>query len=210
MTSSAQSLIYSHQNLYQLLMHVLYGRYFNARYQAVADEIPAGASVVDMCAGNGYLYLNYLRRKNVQYLGLDISPQLVRWAQQHDVPMQRSNVWEDEIPIGDSVVMQASLYQFIPQADLLLRKMLLAARDRVIVTEPIRNLSSSRNPLFSIVGRRLTVPPQNAGRYHAQRFDYRSLLQLFESIASFESARLLPGGREVIGIFKGQFTQVSL
>lgn len=209
MALPAQSLIYSHQSLYHLLMQVLYGRYFDARYQAVADEIPAGASVVDVCAGNGYLYLKYLRFKNVRYLGLDISPQLVHWAQRHGVRMQRSNVWADEIPIGDIIVMQASLYQFIPQADQILRKMLLAARDRVIVAEPIRNLSSSRNPLFSIVGRRLTVPARNAERYHAQRFDYRSLMQLFESIDSFERARLLPGGREVIGIFKGQFTQAS-
>lgn len=190
-------------------MHALYGRYFDARYRAVADMIPAGATLVDVCAGSGDLYLKYLQVKNVQYLGLDASPQLVQWAQTHGVPVQYANIWEDAIPVGDYVVMQASLYQFIPQAEMILYKLLRAARRKVIITEPIRNLATSRNPLFSIVGRRFTVPPGNADRYYARRFDEQSLLRLFESIASFESAQHLPGNREIIGIFTGQFTPTN-
>ena len=201
---SDQSLIYSHRALYHAIMRLLYGRHFEARYAAIAAEIPDSVEVIDVCAGDSYLYLKYLRSKHVNYLALDISPQLIAWAQRHGVPARQFDARRDELPIGDVLVMQASLYQFLPDAAPMIRKLLNAARQRVIITEPIRNLSDSKNPLLAFIGRKLTVPVTTDGTYAAQRFTPSSAGQLFRSFESLDRLTLLPGGREMLGVFRGQ------
>jgi hypothetical protein len=199
-------LIYQHRTAYHLLMRLLYGRHFSARYEAIAVEVPAGSSVVDVCAGDGYLYLNFLRVKAVRYQALDISPQLVQWMQQRGIQAQQFDVWQDTLPAADIVIMQASLYQFLPNAAPVVEKMLCAARQCVIITEPIRNIASSDNPVLRFVGKRLTRPEKGEGEYQAQRFDRSSLMRLFRQFPGFEQAYDLPGGRELLGIFRGQYS----
>jgi SAM-dependent methyltransferase len=198
------SLIYHHRTAYHLLMQLLYGRYFSARYAAIAAEVPAGSNVVDVCAGDGYLYLNYLRAKRVQYQALDISPRLVQWMQQHGMQARQFDVWQDALPAADFVIMQASLYQFLPNAAPVIEKLLRAARQCVIITEPVRNMASSNNPVLRLIGKRLTQPEAGGGVYHAQRFNQISLMALFQQFPAFERWCELPGGREMMGIFRGQ------
>ncbi len=130
---------------------------------------------------------------------------MVAWAQSHSVSAAEFDAWNEELPVSDVVAMQASLYQVLPHADRMIRKLLAAARQKVIITEPIRNWANSTNRLVSFVGRRMTKPitPQDA--YTAQRFDQQSLTHLFESFRALERMNLLPGDREMIGVFKGQF-----
>lgn len=198
------SLIYQNRAVYHGLMRLLYGRHFSARYEAIAAEVPAGSSVVDVCAGDGYLYLRYLRAKSVQYQALDIAPRLVQWMQRQGIQAQQFDVWRDTLPVSDSVIMQASLYQFLPDAAPIVEKMLRAARRQVIVTEPIRNIASSDNPLLRLVGRRLTRPEAGGGTYQAHRFDRDSLLALVQRFSALEKTRELPGGREMLIVLRGQ------
>lgn len=198
------SLIYNHRTAYHVLMRLLYGRYFSARYVAIAAEVPIGSEVVDVCAGDGYLYLNYLRTRSVQYQALDISPHLVQWMQRHGIQARQFDVWQDELPAADIVIMQASLYQFLPDAAPVVEKMLRAARQRVVITEPIRNIASSENPVLRLAGKRLTRPEAGGGEYQAHRFDQTSLMALFRQFPAFERSRELPGGREMLGLFRGQ------
>jgi SAM-dependent methyltransferase len=185
-------------------MRALYGKHFRARYLAIADEIPEGSRVVDVCAGDCYLYLRFLRQKSVEYLGLDLSPRLVEWARRRGVNARVFNLWEDDVPTAEIVVMQASLYQFAPHAEAVLRKLLAAAQKTVIVSDPVRNLSSSDNPLIAGVSRWLTVPTAGGSSCSGQRFDAESLSELFRSFTQFERSFFIPGRREIVGIFRGQ------
>jgi len=198
------SLIYNHRTAYQLLMRLLYGRYFARRYEAIAAEVPAGSTVVDVCAGDGYLYLKYLRAKGVRYQALDISPRLVQWMQRRGIQARQFDVWQDELPAADIVIMQASLYQFLPDAAPVVEKMLCAARQHVIITEPVRNITSSENPVLRFVGQRLTRPEEGGGAYQAHRFDQTSLMTLFQEFPAFERSCELPGGREMLIVLRGQ------
>lgn len=201
--SESSSFIYSSQNVYQLVMRMLYGRHFRARYEALAAEIPAGAHVIDLCAGDCYLYRGFLGKKNVRYLGLELSPQFVRAAEKQGVPVKEFDVWRDEIPSAEIVLMQASLYQFLPYAEKVVRRMLKAARGKVLIAEPIRNLSSETNMLGKI-SRMMTKPRADEAEYTGHRFDEQSLRKLFESFEGFERAFLIPGGRELVGVFRGE------
>ncbi len=201
--SQASPFIYSNQRVYQLVIRLLFGRHFRARYETLAAEIPNGAQVVDVCAGDCYLYRRFLRKKGVQYLGLELSPQLVRAARAQGVSVQAFDIRQDEIPSAEIIVMQGSLYQFLPNATVVMQKMLAAARRKVIIAEPIRNLSSENNWLGA-ASRILTRPHANESCYSGQRFNAESLQKLFDSFDAFERAFLIPGGREMIGIFRGK------
>ena len=201
--SSSISIIYSNERLYRALMRVLYGRHFAARYRVLANEIPEKSSVVDVCAGDCYLYREYLRPKSVKYLGLDLSPAFVRAAQKHGVNARTFNVWQDEIPRADIVLMQASLYQFLPRAEEVVAKMLTAARHKVIIAEPVRNLSDSRLAWLAKLSRLFPNPAPEESSDSGERFGEQSLAEVFKSFPAFQRSFFIPGGREMVGIFRG-------
>lgn len=159
-------------------MRLLYGRSFRARYRALADAIPAGASVVDLCCGDAYLYRHFLSQKSVSYLGLELNEFFVSWLQQRGVDARQFDVRSDPIPQSDIVLMQASLYQFIPREKEILDAMIHAAKRYVLVVEPVRNLSSSTNSFLSWLGANLTDPGTGTV---TERFDTQRLMKLVES-----------------------------
>ena len=202
---TSQSFIYSHRRVYHWLMRGLYGRYFEDRYRAIAAEIPPSIQVVDVCAGDAYLYLAYLRYKSVSYVAVDASAQLVAWARAHGVAARQLDVWTADVPCGDIVIMQASLYQFLPHADRLVERLLAAARQRVIITEPIRNVTDSKHRLVALLGQRLTHP--SGEHYTAQRFNRESFMALCRTFPELLSLSDLPGSREMMAILRGRATE---
>src|SRR5258708_26486559 len=73
----SKSFIYKSSFVYELAMLVLYGRHYSSRYRALAELIPDGSSVLDLCCGPALLYHRYLRSKDIQYTGLDINPSFI-------------------------------------------------------------------------------------------------------------------------------------
>lgn len=178
-------------------MRVLYGRYYASRYQEIAALIPYGATVLDLCCGPPQLYCRYLRSKKVEYKGLDINQRFIKQLQSENVDGQ---VWDlrenNQLPSADYVLMQASLYHFLPDARPIIDRMLEAARSQVIIAEPIRNLSSSRFALVRRIARYLTkVGDGNDGA----RFTEQMLDRTFSSYQTqIDRSFLIAGGREKI------------
>lgn len=170
--ASAVSLVYAHPWLYQAVMRALYGRGFEARYRAIAELIEPGSDVFEVCAGDGYLYRRYLAPKGVRYAGGDINEAFLRHARQSGVAIRRLDATRDPIPVADYVVLQASLYQFIPNHVSLIESLLGAARRSLIVAEPIVNLSTSASPLIRWLAQRSANPGDG---HKAARFDAASL-----------------------------------
>ncbi len=193
------SLVYRTASGYELLMRGLYGRHYAARLQAVADQIRPGASVLELCPGPGALYERHLRDRVGSYTGVDVNDRFLERLRGLGADAVKLDLLEAaELPAADAVIMQASLYHFLPDADAIVRRMLAAARERVIVAEPIRNLSSSRLPLLARLGRRATDPGAGGGG-HAQRFSEPTLDQLMERYAALTVAAFtIPGGREKV------------
>jgi SAM-dependent methyltransferase len=197
------SLIYRSALGYELLMGVLYGRHYGARMRAVANQVPDGASVLECCCGPGTLYLHHLRGRTSAYVGLDVNAGFVERLRRRGVDARRVDLATDTQPLpeADVVILQASLYHFLPQPERILDRMLTAARDRVIVSEPVRNLASSENALIARLGRRAADPGVGG---HAQRFTEATLAALMERyrervLRSFP----IPGGREVVYVLEG-------
>ena len=118
-----ESLIYRSAWGYGLAMRVLYGRYYAARDAAVAAHISDGASVLELCCGPARLYLRELRGRIGSYVALDVSERFVDRLRALGVDARRADVATAELPVADIVVMQASLYQFEPDAEAIVRRM---------------------------------------------------------------------------------------
>jgi hypothetical protein len=74
--------------------------------------------------------------------------------------------------------------------------MLVAARDRVIISEPVRNLATSDLPGVALLGRRAADPGVGA---HAERFTEETLDAMMARYRELTLADfLIPGGREKV------------
>jgi SAM-dependent methyltransferase len=191
------SLVYRSALAYESAMLLLYGRHYSGRYRAIADLIPVDAAVLDVCCGPAHLYHRYLKRKSVQYCGLDVNERFIRRLTKSGAEGRLYDVAGGEaFPPADYVIMQASLYHFLPAAGPVVDRMLRAARRQVIVAEPIRNLADSRVPLLAWFARRQTDPglgPQ------PHRFTEETLDALFAAYRSrVVRSFLIPGGREKV------------
>lgn len=193
------SLIYRSSSLYELAMLALYGRHYGSRYRAIAELVPNGSSVLDLCCGPALLYHRYLRHKSVRYTGLDVNAEFISRLTRRGASGQVRDLRSEEaLPEADYVIMQASLYHFLPDPSPVMDRMLRAARRQVIVSEPIRNLSSSDSRLVALVGKLLTDP--GVGN-HSQRFNEASLDQFFLRYRSLvQQSFLVAGGREKLYI----------
>ena len=104
------------------------------------------------------------------------SDQKVRNPQPDDATVT-GMVWDATadapLPKGDYVIMQASLYHFLPDPYPIVDRMLVAAEKYVILTEPVRNLADSKNPLIAGLSRKLTNPGtgDQPNRFNEKRFE---------------------------------------
>jgi glycosyltransferase involved in cell wall biosynthesis len=185
---------------YDLVMRLLYGRQYRDTYAAVARRIPDGASVVDVCCGTARLARDFLRGRPVSYLGLDFNGHFVMGVRKRGVPARFFNVLTDPIPPADYVVICSSLYHFRAQEDQLLEKLKAAARRAVIISEPVRNVSSSRIPLIGRAAARLSHP--GVGDAGA-RYDRAALERLAARHGASELAHE-PGQRNAIMVLPGR------
>ena len=178
-------------------MKLLYRREYDRVYSDVAELIPAGASVVDVCCGTARLYRSFLRGGSGDYLGLDCNGHFVMAARYRGAQVSLFNVMTDPVPPADYVVMCSSLYQFYESRDEVLAKLMAAARRKVIISEPVRNLTASSIAPIARFGRYFTNPGFGDSRH---RFDAKS----FRSFAEKHGAeRFLfhEGSRQAIAVF---------
>jgi SAM-dependent methyltransferase len=185
-------------------MLALYRRHYRDRRAAIARLIAPGASVVEVCCGPGRLYTRQLRDVVSSYVGLDLSPAFVVALRRRGVD---ARVWDarcaDPLPRADYVVMQASLYQFLPRPEPVLERMLAAARRAVVIAEPIRNLTSGGGRL----GRLWAAVTDPGTGSQSLRFDEPGLDGLFAGYRELvERELLLPGGREKAYVLRGRGT----
>jgi hypothetical protein len=178
-------------------MRVLYGRAYNDRDRALAELIPDGCSVLDLCCGPATLYCRYLKHKRVSYTGLDINARFVaRVSASGGVGLLWNLAEERPLPQAEYVIMQASLYHFLPDASSVVERMLAAAERQVLIAEPIRNVLNSRLPILAGLARKFTNPGtgDQLHRFDEARLD--GLLEIYRQRGQVVQTRLIAGGRE--------------
>jgi hypothetical protein len=100
-----------------------------------------------------------LRQKNVLYTGIDINPRFIeRLRARSATGMLRNLSAEAPLPRAEYVLMQASLYHFLPDASPVIERMCATAEKQVLIAEPIRNIADSRFTPLAFLARKFTNP----------------------------------------------------
>ena len=187
------SILYRNSWIYHTILTGAYGRHIRDRFRAVAEWIPEGASVLDVCCGDAHL-ADHLP-DSVTYRGLDRSPAFVRSAQRRGLQVDPFDLREGELPEASVVVCQISLYQFHPDVENVLARLYTAAEQRLIVTESVRSLAQSRWPWLATLGAwGMRVDGMRDARF---RYTPASLEELFRPYAGrLRHARAISGGRD--------------
>jgi len=167
------SLLYWSPWAYRLVMRARYGHAYDERYRVVADLVPDGSHVVDLCCGCGYLYTKFLARRGIAYTGVDLLPAMTRVLRQRPVRLVHGGVLDlATLPTGDVCVMLGSLYHFHPREADVLRRM-VASAPRALLLEPVENLAQSASATLSVLGGAATYirGTQSSYRLDSARLD---------------------------------------
>jgi hypothetical protein len=186
---------YWHPVLYRLLMTGLYGRHFSARYEAVAEKIPAGASVLDAACGDCLLW-EFLAGKGVSYTGLDLNERFLGRAARRGIRVVAADLRAGGLPRADFVVLQGSLYQFIPEHRAVIDSLLGAAGTALILSEPVRNIALEGGRFGSVLADWAT---RVRGQSYPSRFSRAEFVALLREHGA-SSIEEIPGGRDVVGV----------
>jgi SAM-dependent methyltransferase len=176
-------LVYRSPRLYRLAMRIL-DPSSPDDLRVVAAAVEPGSSVLDLCCGDAALG-PLLLEKGCSYVGLELNDRFVEAARRRGLDVREWDGRSLQIPSdADVVCILSSLYQFIPNERLLVAEMLRRARRKVIVSEPVRNWTTSDSALLRRVARTLT---HVNGRSFDQRLDEQALRSLFAGTDGVET-----------------------
>ena len=200
------SLIYRSPHIYALLMRFLYGKYYKTRLQSLGKEIPDSVKVLDVCCGDCALYTLVLKNR-VSYTGIDINPVFIENARELSIKVLPLDIRTNDLPCSDYVLIQASLYQFIPQHKQIVDKLLDSASNKVIISEPVKALASSSNPIISFIARHSTNPGTGGkiNRFTEKTFriffrnNYNELIEKFKFIAGGKELMVILNAKKITG-----------
>ncbi len=184
---------------YDLVMDLAYRGENAESLRELADRIPAGASVLDLCSGTSRLFRDHLAAKGCEYQGLESNGHFVMAMRRRGIRVRQADLRSAELPTADYVVMASSLYHFIGRRHELVTRMQKAARREVLVLEPVVNLSGSSSGPIAALGRWLSSP--GIGEHH-ERFDLGSFHRLADEAGATDFA-VTRGGRQALAVFPG-------
>jgi len=196
-------ILYRNARLYTTAMRLLYRGALDERNRALAERIEAGSRVVDLCCGPPLLFTSQLERKRVRYLGVDFNPVFLAAVRRSGAEAICLDLRDaPALPRADYVIMQGSLYHFLPDPTSILERMLENAERRVIVSEPIRNLSRSRLPGMAALAAFATDAGDGA---QPNRFDEATLDRFFDAYSErIVEASRVARGREKLYVLNGE------
>lgn len=171
------SLIYKSLFIYRTVMNVLYTGSYRKRARLLSDLI-TDSSCVELCFGDT-LIAAQCKRRHIRWTGFDINEYFVTCARKRGFNAQQADLETMEfIPSTGVVLMSGSLYHFHETAEILLKKMTEAA-PKVIISEPVKNLSSAGG-LFGKLARRAASTQKGRASF---RYTRETFLELLNRVA---------------------------
>ena len=183
-----KSIIYWHPWIYRIAMMLYYGKEYSKRYLVIVKEV-GNMEVLDVCCGDCKLS-NYVKK----YKGIDFNEEFVKSARKKGLDVAKIDIAKGNIPKSECIVMQDSLYQFIPNHEKLIKKLLRQSK-KVIISEAGITLGQSKNPIISAIAKKLTT----TSRPNKERFTKKELHKLFKK---FNAKKIIDTGKDLTAVFE--------
>ena len=159
-------------------MNLLYVTKYTKRFENIISLINTeDKKILELCFGDIYI-AEYAKKKKKTWIGMDINEKFILYARDKGYNALHENVMsEQQFPKSDVCIMSGSLYHFIEDIEFILKKMLLCS-PKVIISEPISNLSNNKYLSF------LAKKSANVGYGHEEfRFTEDSFLDTLDQYA---------------------------
>jgi hypothetical protein len=176
-------------------MNLLYRGRYRARFRRVLERIgPDVGSVCELCFGDTFI-AEACRDRCIRWTGVDVNPSFCDRARRLGFPVIEGDLMSVDLPNADVYLMVSALYHFHDDAPDLFDAIFRRTR-RLIVFEPVRNLSSSRG-LLGGVARTATDPGTGPVSF---RYDESSLLELAHDLERRRGLAFdaVPSGRDLL------------
>jgi hypothetical protein len=165
------SLVYTHPLLYRFGMNVLYRGKYERRFNDIVALIDRDCrSVCDLCFGDTFI-AEWCRGRGIRWTGVDLNPRFCARGRRRGFEVVEGDLFSVDVPEADVFIVAGSLYHFY--ADLgRLFDLIWRRTDKLILLEPVRNLSMNAGPL-GWLARRSSNPGNGQAGF---RFDEQSLM----------------------------------
>jgi hypothetical protein len=180
-------------------MHILYLGKYKKRFEPIIQHIqmlPEGSRVLELCFGDVYLAA-FCKKAGYHWTGLDINSNFVMAAKNMGFDAKEEDLVRAEVfPRANICIMMGSLYHFFPDAGIMLGKMFRAA-DKVVISEPVLNLSS-RPGLIGFLAKRATSVGKRQESFRYNRVSLMKMLQTNSGLYGFDIAAVEDQGKDFI------------
>ena len=157
-------------------MNVLYLGRYRRRFKDIISEFgQKDNNIIELCFGDIHIAA-HCKKSARHWVGYDINAEFVSYALKHGYNAVRADILSMEsLPKADVLIFAGSLYHFNENMHKIWQLMTSCAT-KIILSEPIKNITSIKNIIGTIGARASTV--RNGAE--AFRFDRDSLIEMLD------------------------------
>jgi hypothetical protein len=192
----SKSFIYSNIYTYRFLMNILYPLKYKKRFLEISREISEkDSNILELCFGDIYI-ANECRKNGINWTGIDINENFVDFAAKRGYNAIKKDISKiDSFPLSDICIISGSLYHFHGEIESLIQKM-LDSTQKIIISEPINNLSSKKGFIGKISGI-LTNAGKGAENFRYNRQSITDMLNKLKDKLNFEY-RIISANHDIV------------
>ncbi len=165
-------------------MNVLYLGRYRQRFQDIKGVIaPEDRQIIELCFGDIYI-AEYCKKSLRQWTGYDINDVFVNYALERGHKAVNADILSlKKLPHADVLVFAGSLYHFNENLHHLWQLMTSCAT-KIILSEPIKNITSAKN-FIGKIGARASAVRNGAEAFRFERDSLIQMLDCFQEIYNF-------------------------
>lgn len=177
------SWIYKRIWIYRLIMSFLYlGRYRQRFQDIIALMTPEDHRIIELCFGDIYI-AEYCKKTSRQWTGYDINDVFVNYALERGHNAVSADILSlKKLPPADVLIFAGSLYHFNENLDHIWQ--LMTGATKIILSEPIKNITSAKN-FMGKIGARASAVRNGAEAFRFERDSLIEMLDYFQETYNF-------------------------
>lgn len=173
------SIVYKNIFFYRLIMQLLYKGAYMKRFTDVFGYINSKKSLTELCFGDTII-AGLCKKNDIKWVGIDINREFVNRALKQGHEAIHADIGSlGKLPDAEICLIMGSLYHFMDKLEPLFSK-IFESSDKIIISEPISNLSQNNGIIGKLAKRSADVN----GNKFINRFNKVTLLSSLDKLNS--------------------------